>query len=598
MARSVIGEALVRIRPDTTAFRAETQLAVASATRTPVRVSSSSRAALMAEVASIRALGAELDALNTKSKLGIQTAARRSSAGLAGLAGSTVGISLLTGGLIALAVGLRSTVGVAADNSDELRGELDQLNSEAKELQLRIARGLTPAFIGFADVIGDTFRAINNLSDAIGNIPALPDLPGGKGLRGAFLDALPGVGDLRRLGDTAEAINNLFDKAGEDSGKSFAASFNFSAADALTKGLTPDPASVFGEAAQRAIMEDITRASQTIVREQVGIVNAAKQTLADVVRAGNDAVSEAIRQGAEAVRQSAIDARTNLVSIGQGLATDALQLLEEGPLARRIEALRATLDRSQFGDERRRLRQGLSDAERALAEAQRQAETAGPLTPQQTRAKARFLEPFQRDVVDAKAALSEFNTDTIIGRLETQLQAQKDTVSKGIADLIAQFNEGGLSLNALNIRLANLLKTTGIEPFGQAGAALGLAFRTRWIAEFNAMLKQAKEILKGPDVPAGALGPEVVSPADERARQNENIAITQAESDRRTRESQGLLRNAQNDLRKAVESNTGRLENLPKDLAAAIVTALRPGKKPTVAAQPGSSGDRSSGRTP
>ena len=86
---------------------------------------------------------------------------------------------------------------------------------------------------------------------------------------------------------------------------------------------------------------------------------------------------------------------------------------------------------------------------------------------------------------DAIAALEEFNTEGVISDLEKQAQEQKETVQKGLADLIVQFNQGTISLQQLNTRTAGLLQTNGVLPYGRAGKALGLAFRENFLAELD-----------------------------------------------------------------------------------------------------------------
>lgn len=310
--------------------------------------------------------------------------------------------------------------------------------------------------------------------------------------------------------------------------------------------------------------------SEGIISAEQEAVQAAQSTLAEVIREGREAVAEAIRQGDEAVRLSAISARQNLLSLGNELAGQAVRLIDEGPLAQRIAQLQASLADRQEGDQRKRLREGLRDAQKELEEAEAAVSTGGrPRSREQQERVDEFLTPFQRKVRDAKAALAEFNTEGVISELQEQAEEQKRVVQQGIADLIVQFNQGAISLQQLNVRTAGLLEKNGVVPYGRAGDRLGLAFRETFEAQLAGLREQALEIARGLDVPESGLEPTVISPAGERARQNENIADVREGAARRESDARAALVRAQNANTRSLEDNTDASRDLAREIRAA-----------------------------
>jgi TP901 family phage tail tape measure protein len=494
----------------------------------------------------------------------------------------------------------------AAARAEGLSGATRGLGSQLETLATNVGELALPALTelgeGASDVVGGINAAVVAFKDlGEAEFPVIGE--GNADDLGAFGDALGFVRQqwdalgrtqvpadlLKELDELDEALfgvslglGNLIDQAAEPITFDFSATAQLIAPvqDAAVRELSfegalaeklrrvKDSAGKQGYAIGAEIGEEITAG---IISAEQEAVNAARKTLARVIEEGQDAVAEAIRQGREAVRLSAIDARTNLIAIGRDLAADAVALIDEGPLARRIDQLRDQLDRSSAGNERRRLQETLRDAQRELRVAQENVQVAGPTTAAQRAAQQRFLEPFRRNVKDAKAALGEFTTEGVIDRLQEQADTQKRVVQQGIADLIVQFNQGGISLSDLNQRIAQLLERNGVEPYGRAGRRLGIAFRAEWMAQFKAMVQQAREIVAGIDVPQIGLEPRVVSPRGERLTQDQVIARTREQAAAREQGARDALRRSNLALQRAVEDNTDASTDLPDR----IVRALR-----------------------
>jgi TP901 family phage tail tape measure protein len=444
---------------------------------------------------------------------------------------------------------------VSTAQTEGLKGSVSNLASQLETLGTTLGTIATPKLTEFTTALAGVVGDANDAANAIREFWDFdPDIIGGIS-----------VGDL--LGNSAEAKKTLSDlerqlqdvedarKAATDfSTPQFPLKIEFGAVAALTEGLKKQGA--------ESGKNFVSGLSTGIISKEQEAVNAARDTLAQVVKEGERAVAEAIRQGNEAVRLSAIQARQNLISIGTDLAGQAVQLIDEGPLARRIEQLQASLTQGQDTNQRSRLREALSDAQRELRQAQGSIVTGpGPLTRAGQDAVDEFLDPFERAVRDAKAALGEFNTEGVINELQTQADEQKKVVTKGIADLIVEFNKGTISLQQLSTRTAELLKQNGVDPYGRAGKALGIAFTENFLAQLKGVREQALEIARGIDVAEIGVEPTVVSPAGERARQNTNIAQTQESAAQRTADARASLLRAQHEQARAAEDNTVALKD-------------------------------------
>lgn len=457
---------------------------------------------------------------------------------------------------------------VTEARTEGLKGEFAGLQSNAETLATTLGGFVSPALEGVVEDINavvsaanDGITALEGLGDVeIGGISA-GDVAGAAQDFGSSL--VPVIGPLQLLGDrvrfVADQIAGVFTEA-EDSVSSFVTHAQSELADrGIIKFDIPagfeaaeDNAHKAGRAVAKALADGIKSAEQEAV-------DAARQTLAEVIEAGNEAVAEAIRQGNEAVRLSAISAKQNLISIGTDLAGQAVALIDEGPLAQRIAALQATLGDTQRGNQRQRLRDTLSDAQRELEQAQGSIVTGpGPLSKAGQDAVDEFLDPFERAVRDAKAALGDFNTEGVISVLQEQADEQKKVVQKGIADLIVQFNQGTISLQALTVRTGALLRQAGIVPFGEAGKRWGVAVAENFKAQLEGLEKQAAEIARGIGVAQSGLEPDVISPAGEAARQGENVAATQEQAARNERNARQALVRAQLALKRAIDGDSGQ----------------------------------------
>lgn len=470
-----------------------------------------------------------------------------------------------------------------ADATRELRTELTR-GGQAAEFSEARTKGLSGAAAGLSSQLETLGTNIGQIA-----VPGLTTLTGAladaAGAANTALEALKGLGRGEALGPDQNAEANLshFEerlnartgaaeklnaqerrdaKAAVDVAVGF-----FSATEVLTHGLRKG-----GEEAGKALIAGVTAG---IISKEQESVNAARSTLAQVIREGDRAVAEAIRQGNEAVRLSAIQARQNLVSIGSDLAIQAAQIIDEGPLGRRIEELRASLTQGQDASQRQRLQEGLRQARADLESAQRS--VGGGTTkrgPEQQAFIDEFLKPREQALKDARAALEEFDTEGIIGQLQEQADAQKKVVAEGIANLITQFNRGGRSLADLTVGIASLLSRNGVNPFGKAGKDLGEALRTKFAVELEGLKKQALEIATGLFVGVTGLEPTTVSPGGERRDQNANIGQVQRSVEQRVTDARASLVRAQNELKRSTEDNTTELSE--NTTAIKLLTARLP----------------------
>ncbi len=318
------------------------------------------------------------------------------------------------------------------------------------------------------------------------------------------------------------------------------------------------------EAAGARVGKTFVKATaNAITKNEQSVINAARKTVRDAQTALRDVVAE----GARAVEAAAVDAKQNLTSIGQDLASQVTDLLDAGPLAQQIEKLQARLDRSQAGLQRTTLRRDLRDArdELARAEASITPGAGQTLTADQQRGLQEFLRPFRQKVGDAKAALEEFNTQGSLVKLQNRLEAQKTRIQKTLDGIIAKFNAGLLSAPAVNAQVAALLQKN-VGPMATAGRAQGFAFRQAFVAQVAALQAQVAAIVGGPQTTNTGAEPAIVSPAAAAAQAAGNVAAAQ----RSVKDAIVNLQKAQPDAIAGPKGTNDLLAALPARIAAEL----------------------------
>lgn len=413
---------------------------------------------------------------------------------------------------------------IAAAKNKGLLGAGRNLGSQLQTLAATIGSFIVPALTDMTNSLADAVGGVNDLVSAVRGIDFggidLPDIPGGDKVGGAggfFSGAkevaesfIPGRDELRGLKRLTKLITDLFADNKDP------LSVNFSATDQLLKGLTGDKARIKSntqELARLARLENEKVGAEAqkgqaegIIRNAQRSVAAAKQALADTIRAGNEAIHEA-----------AVAAKQSLITIGNDLAQRTSDLIDRGPLGRKIAALQAQLAGNDREGGQQRVRSDLANAQAELARAQRSAATAGKPTAEQKRRMADFLRPFEDRVADAKRALEDFNTEGVVARLQKAADAQKKAVTQGIADVVAAFNTGRISADEANKRIARVIGSA-VGDYKKAGTGLGLAFNQGFEDTLKGLREQITEIVAGPVIGDSGFGPGVVSNTDAAAK--------------------------------------------------------------------------------
>lgn len=272
-------------------------------------------------------------------------------------------------------------------------------------------------------------------------------------------------------------------------------------------------------------------------------------TTDDVVDARHDLATTAAA-ARQAVSDALSSALSNFESLGNDLANDIQRLIDEGPLASRIDALRARLGASSDANQRRQLRNSVRAAKKELADAEGSIQIVGTLTQSDRQQIDAFLRPFRQKVKDAQAALAEFNTEGVLKGLEKTLAKQKETVQRGIEDIIARFEAGRISLPQVTSGIADEMARAGVANYRKAGDTLGFAFVRGFREHLDDLIKQAAAIRA---TPAGVKpSSSIVSPADV-ARDSTN-AILQAQ--KRVQDTQLEQAKAQTELLKQINRKT------------------------------------------
>lgn len=283
-----------------------------------------------------------------------------------------------------------------------------------------------------------------------------------------------------------------------------------------------------GADAGRKIGEDfIEGVSAGIISEQQQAVSAARQAVADVIRAGDERIRESIR-----------DARSNLESLGDELSQQLAEVIDVGPLGQKLDELRKRLDDLQDDVSKRKLRFDLGDAQRDLEEAQSAVAAFGKLTPEQKKEQEVFLQPFREKVGDAKAALKEFDLDAAIDAQEKLKDQAVETAEQGIQKLVGRFEDGKISAG----QFAALLRQQLAPAIASLpGANLGFSFTRDFLREVSTLVQQAKDLSGFLGASGTTPGPQSVKPAQTVAQVQRDIRDANIELARQTKESNRLI---------------------------------------------------------
>lgn len=307
-----------------------------------------------------------------------------------------------------------------------------------------------------------------------------------------------------------------------------------------------------GEALGRSLIDGVAAG---ITDEERAAIDAARDTLDAVIRAGDERITEAIR-----------DARTNLESLGDQLSSELAQVIDLGPLDAKLQELRRKLDDLQDDVTKRQLRFDLSKAERDLEEAKKSVSDFGDLTPQQRAQIDEFLDPFIENVEDAKAKVKEFDLEEAIDRQEKLKEKAKAAAEEGIAKLVDQFEKGKLSSG----QFATILQTRLSPAIASLPKTnLGLSFKRDFLRDVEALREQAEAL-------AGFLGRTGTTPGAQVIRPSETITQVQQE----IRDANKALLKTQQD---ALALTKQEKANLDKQLVLLqrLVTILGGGATPT-----------------
>lgn len=515
---------------------------------------------------------------------------------------------------------------LATAKTQGLIGAVEGLKSTLSTLAIEVGEVLNPAIEDFLRDLTDGASAVTNFVREVKELGdvELPDWLDptdtsigealGDGLRGLKRDLANTIPVIGFLGDAADALGQMPDKV------------ESVVRDSIRVQDVQAEAAQQGQAVGQALGGGIAQGVQSTTALAV---EAARANLAQVVAAGREAVAASIA-----------GAQQNLAGLGAQLAADAGEIIDangvadqvnqaqqgvaraqsaaqtrrqqeaikdakaeldraiaNAPIQREIRRLQEELDQENRRDDRTDVARSLRDAKEALADARRQAQTAGPLDARQVSSRQRFLRPFIEDVQDAKKEVSRFNKESTIASLQKKIDSQTDeitenienlrdaldsareslissqqsfstggvaaslksageeqkaAVKRGIADAIQAFNDGLITLPQLNRRLAKVLEENGVD-YKNAGSKLGTAFLRGFEETLEGIGTQAEEVLKGPQKPGAGLEAKIVSPAKTAADVAIQVRQAQTELDR------ALIRNGEytNQLLESINRKIG-----------------------------------------
>lgn len=283
----------------------------------------------------------------------------------------------------------------------------------------------------------------------------------------------------------------------------------------------------------------------SITQEEAGVIAAARRALGQAIRAGQEQVSRAVQA-----------ARDNLDTLGASLSRQLEEIIDVGPIGRRLGELEDELDRFQERVSRRQIRFDLSQAEIDLREAREAVAQIGVLTPRQQRARREFLAPFVEGVADARAELREFNLEEAIEKQEELKDSAVEAATEGLERLIGQFEAGELSAGDFNRLLTRQLSPALDILKSKAGQNLGLSFTSDFFQNVRNLRDQVRELVGFLNVPDTS---GVVRPGE-----------TQAEAQARVAEARGRVDDAIRSATQATAENSDEMVELLEEIRDAL----------------------------
>jgi TP901 family phage tail tape measure protein len=439
-------------------------------------------------------------------------------------------------------------------------GAFAELRNNAETAALGIGNTFLPVITftlqGLADLVGGLNTAASGLADFAGTIRDLQDI-GGDITSTSVLDLTQNVGEF--LDETTRGIpvlDSFFDtldeggEVAEKVGGDFddLASRVRNSIGNLVSGMQSIPqvfriAESLGiEGAEFARLVQVTRSQGTeagislgrslmegvaagITENEQRAIAAARASLADIQREGQQRVLESIRS-----------ARANLESLGDSLSQALGDIIDAGPLGDKLEELNAELDALEERTTRRQLRFDTRQAQQDLRDARDAIQQVGVLTPAQRRAQQEFLEPFKKDLADAKVASKEFTLEEAIAAQEELLARVKETSEEGLQKLVDDFEDGRIGAQQFSRQLNNQLGPA-LDTIRREN--LGLSFERGFLRDVDELVQQVK--LLAPFIGTAGTTPGVtpISPAATQADVNRQIAgavanLAQAQRDANT----------------------------------------------------------------
>lgn len=242
-------------------------------------------------------------------------------------------------------------------------------------------------------------------------------------------------------------------------------------------------------------------------------------------------LARTIAEGESQIQDSIAEAKTNLLSLGSGLAEQISEAIDNGPLGQQLARMQQRLDALQATHQGQGLGRNLRNAKRDLAIAREQLDplaSVGLTDAEKARRRhdvEAFLQPYKDKLKEAQDAVQEFSTQSVINRLSKTQEAHKKRVVRGINDIVAAFADGRISAGKATARIAQIVGQHRAD-FKLAGHKLGLSFTLGFRTQLKGVIDEINELNK-PAVRrrdrTGFPGANVVRPSETIAAQLQEI---------------------------------------------------------------------------
>jgi len=271
------------------------------------------------------------------------------------------------------------------------------------------------------------------------------------------------------------------------------------------------------DAVKTAGHDTLTPAGKSLIQSLVDGIKSDQSDINDL----KTQMADAITQGEQALVQAVDQAKQNLNTIGQTLASDIGQIIDK-PITDAQQRLTDAQNKLSLSSAKTNLRtlgeevllpggkRLIQDPTKAIRELEQLQKTAHGSPGLQT-----FIDQYRAAALGVDSAELQIRQGVADKR--------KTAASQRIADLTDEFNKGQITARQLNVAITRELVKDGAS-YKTAGSELGVAFADGFQAQVTGLAKQVAAIVGGPQRPGTGLAPSIVRPLETLQQTQKTLA--------------------------------------------------------------------------